>query len=76
MPGGAIAKFAFDALRGRHTESRHVTVRETTSVVIRSAIPSAAQVDGEYLGPLPVRFTMTDVTLNIVVPDDFPGGPA
>jgi diacylglycerol kinase (ATP) len=72
----AIAKFAFDALRGRHTESRHVTVRETTSVVIRSAIPSAAQVDGEYLGPLPVRFTMTDVTLNIVVPDDFPGGPA
>ena len=68
----AIAKFAVDALRGKHTESRHVAVRETTSVVVRSSIPSAAQVDGEYLGPLPVRFTMTDVTLKIVVPAAFP----
>ncbi len=70
----AIAKFALDALRGKHTESRHVTVRETASVVVRSSIPSAAQVDGEYLGPLPVRFTMTDVSLKIVVPRDFPNG--
>jgi len=69
----AIAKFAIDALRGKHTESRHVTVRETTSVVVRSSIPSAAQVDGEYLGPLPVRFTMTDISLKIVVPQGFPG---
>jgi diacylglycerol kinase (ATP) len=68
----SIAKFAIDALRGRHVESRHVTIRETTSVVVRSSIPSAAQVDGEYLGPLPVRFAMTDVTLKIVVPVAFP----
>ncbi|MGE5247700.1 MAG: diacylglycerol/lipid kinase family protein [Verrucomicrobiota bacterium] len=68
----AIAKFALDALRGKHTESRHVTVRETASVVVRSSIPSAAQVDGEYLGPLPVRFNMTDVLLKIVVPATFP----
>lgn len=68
----AIAKFALDALRGKHAESRHVMIRETTSVVVRSRIPSAAQVDGEYLGPLPVRFTMTDVSLRIVVPKDFP----
>jgi len=70
----SIAKFAIDALRGRHTESRHVTIRETTSVVVRSSIPSAAQVDGEYLGPLPVRFAMTDVTLRIVVPAAFASG--
>ncbi len=68
----AIAQFALDALRGRHTASRHVLVRETTSVVVRSSIPSAAQVDGEYLGPLPVRFTMTGVPLKIVVPPAFP----
>jgi diacylglycerol kinase family enzyme len=40
---------------------------------VRCRIPSAAQVDGDYLGPLPVRFEMTDVTLRIVVPKDFPG---
>ena len=71
----AIAKFALDALRGKHVESRHVTIRETTSVVVRSSIPSAAQVDGEYLGPLPVRFNMTDVLLKIVVPGTFPCRP-
>jgi diacylglycerol kinase family enzyme len=42
-------------------------------LLVRSRIPSAAQVDGDYLGPLPVRFEMTDVTLRIVVPKDFPG---
>jgi diacylglycerol kinase family enzyme len=29
-------------------------------------------VDGEYLGPLPVRFTVTDDLLRIVVPVEFP----
>jgi diacylglycerol kinase family enzyme len=33
-------------------------------------------VDGEYLGPLPVRFTVTDVLLRIVVPKEFPFPPA
>ena len=28
--------------------------------------------DGDYLGPLPVRFTVTDVPLRMVVPKDFP----
>ena len=68
----SIAKFVLDLLLGRHTRSRHVTIRETTSVMVRSSIPSAAQVDGEYLGPLPVRFTMSDVFLRIVVPKEFP----
>ncbi len=68
----AIAKFALDILRGKHLLSRHVMIRETTSVMVRSSIPSAAQVDGEYLGPLPVRFTMSDVSLQIVVPEKFP----
>ena len=68
----SIAKFALDLLLGRHTRSRHVAIRETTSVMVRSSIPSAAQVDGEYLGPLPVRFTMSDVALRIVVPKEFP----
>ena len=68
----SIAKFVFDLLLGRHTRSRHVTIRETTSVMVRSSIPSAAQVDGEYLGPLPVRFTMSDVSLRIFVPKEFP----
>jgi diacylglycerol kinase family enzyme len=66
--------FALDILRGKHAASRHVVIRETTSVVVRSTIPSAAQVDGEYLGPLPVRFAMTDVRLRIVVPKEFPSG--
>ena len=68
----SIAKFAFDVLRGKHTASRHVLVRESPSLFVRCAIPSACQVDGEYLGPLPVRFTVTDDLLQIVVPAEFP----
>ncbi|HQU14459.1 MAG TPA: diacylglycerol kinase family lipid kinase [Thermodesulfobacteriota bacterium] len=67
-----IAKFALDALRGIHTASRHVLVRESPSLFVRSTIPSACQVDGEYVGPLPVRFTVTDALLRIVVPAEFP----
>jgi diacylglycerol kinase (ATP) len=72
----AIAKFALDILRGKHTVSRHVLVRESPSLFVRSAIPSACQVDGEYLGPLPVRFTVTDALLQVVVPKEFPSPPA
>ncbi|HEX9204876.1 MAG TPA: diacylglycerol kinase family protein [Candidatus Deferrimicrobiaceae bacterium] len=68
----AIARFALDVLRGRHSASHHVAVREAPSLTVRCRIPSAAQVDGDYLGPLPVRFTVTDVPLRIVVPRDFP----
>jgi YegS/Rv2252/BmrU family lipid kinase len=67
-----IARFALDILRGKHVASRHVMIRETPSLVVRCRIPSAAQVDGDYLGTLPVRFTVTDVPLRIVVPMDFP----
>jgi YegS/Rv2252/BmrU family lipid kinase len=72
----SIAKFALDALRGKHTASRHVLIRESPSLFVRCAIPSACQVDGEYLGPLPVRFTLTDDLLRIVVPVEFPFPPA
>ncbi len=68
----SIAKFALDVLRGKHAASRHVLVRESPSLFVRCAIPSACQVDGEYLGPLPVRFTVTDALLRIVVPAAFP----
>ena len=68
----SIAKFALDVLRGKHTSSRHVLIRESPSLFVRCAIPSACQVDGEYLGPLPVRFTVTDDLLRIVVPVEFP----
>jgi len=68
----SIAKFALDALRGKHVSSRHVLIRETPSLFVRCAIPSACQVDGEYLGPLPVRFTVTDALLRVVVPKEFP----
>jgi YegS/Rv2252/BmrU family lipid kinase len=68
----AIARFALDILRGRHSASPHVAVREAPSLVVRCRIPSAAQVDGDYLGPLPVRFAVTDVPLRMVVPKDFP----
>jgi len=73
----AIARFTLDILRGRHTASPRVAVREALSLVVRCRIPSAAQVDGDYLGSLPVRFSMTDVRLRIVVPKEFPapGGP-
>jgi len=68
----SIAKFAFDVLRGKHIASRHVLIRESPSLFVRCAIPSACQVDGEYLGPLPVRFAVTDVLLRVVVPLEFP----
>ena len=72
----SIAKFALDALRGKHAASRHVLIRESPSLFVRCAIPSACQVDGEYLGPLPVRFTVTDALLRVVVPLEFPSHPA
>lgn len=68
----SIAKFALDALRGKHTASPHVMIRESPSILVRCPILSAYQVDGEYLGPLPVRFTVTDTLLRIVVPKEFP----
>lgn len=68
----ALVRFVLGVLRGRHTGSRSVLVREATSVLVRSRIPSAAQVDGDYLCPLPVRFEMTDAILHIVVPRNFP----
>ena len=67
----AMVKFVLDLLRGKHAQSDHVTIREAKSVTIRSTIPSAAQVDGEYLGPLPVRFSMSDLLLRIIVPKNF-----
>jgi len=68
----AILGFALNALRGKHASSPAVLIRETSSVLVRCRIPSAAQVDGDYLGPLPVRFEMTDVKLRIIVPQHFP----
>jgi YegS/Rv2252/BmrU family lipid kinase len=67
----ALFGFALNALRGKHVSSPAVLIREARSVLVRSRIPSAAQVDGDYLGPLPVRFEMTDVTLRIVVPSSY-----
>ncbi len=64
----AIVRFVLQALAGRHVDSPHVLVREATTLLVRCRIPSAAQVDGEYLSPLPVRFEMTDTLLRIVVP--------
>jgi diacylglycerol kinase family enzyme len=72
----SIAKFALDALRGKHTASPHVLIRESPSLFVRCPILSACQVDGEYLGPLPVRFTVSDTLLRIVVPKEFPFPPA
>ncbi|HJX73889.1 MAG TPA: diacylglycerol kinase family protein [Candidatus Deferrimicrobiaceae bacterium] len=63
-----ILKFTWNVLRGKHAGSPDVLIQETPSVFVRSRIPSAAQVDGDYLGPLPVRFTMTDAVVRIVVP--------
>jgi YegS/Rv2252/BmrU family lipid kinase len=67
----ALLGFAINALRGKHTSSPAVLIREERSVFVRSRILSAAQVDGDYLGTLPVRFEMTDVTLRIVVPSSY-----
>ena len=66
---------ALDILRGKHSASPHVLIRETPFLVARCRIPSAAQVDGDYLGPLPVRFAVTDVPLRLVVPQGFPEPP-
>lgn len=63
-----IVRFALDALRGKAGLSADVLRRETRSLQVRCRIPSAAQVDGEYLGPLPVRIEMTEVPVRIVVP--------
>jgi YegS/Rv2252/BmrU family lipid kinase len=71
-----ILRFAWNVLRGKHAGSPDVLITETPSVFIRSRIPSAAQVDGDYLGPLPVRFEMTDVSVRIVVPPSYPRGKA
>jgi len=68
-----ILRFAWNALRGKHAGSPDILIRETTSVFVRSPIRSAAQVDGDYLGPLPVRFEMTDVPVRIIVPPSYPG---
>jgi diacylglycerol kinase (ATP) len=68
-----ILKFTWNVFRGKHAGSPDVLIRETTSVLVRSRIPSAAQVDGDYLGPLPVRFTMTDAVVRIVVPSVYGG---
>jgi YegS/Rv2252/BmrU family lipid kinase len=67
----AIVRFALSALLGKAASSPGVLVRETPSVLVRCGIPSAAQVDGDYLGPLPVRFEMTQTVLHVVVPRDF-----
>ena len=67
----AIVRFALSALLGKIAPSPAVLVRETPSVLVRCGIPSAAQVDGDYLSPLPVRFEMTQTILRIVVPRDF-----
>lgn len=66
-----ILRFALDALRGRSDRSPDVLRRETRSLLVRCRFPSAAQVDGDYLGPLPVRIEMTDVPLRIVVPPSY-----
>lgn len=68
----AILRFALAALRGRLVPSRHVLFRETDAVFVRSPIPSAVQIDGDYLGPLPVRFSMTPQAVRLVVPQDYP----
>ena len=68
-----ILRFAWNVLRGKHTGSRDVLLREASSVFVRSRIPSAAQVDGDYLGPLPVRFEMTESLVRIVVPPAYSG---
>ena len=67
----AMTKFVLNLLLGRHPISRQVLILETDSVTIRSALPSAAQVDGEYLGPLPARFSMSELFLQLIVPKNF-----
>lgn len=66
-----IVRFAVNARLGRHLASPDILYRETDTLLVRSRIRSAAQVDGDYLGPLPVRVGMTAVTLRIVVPPSY-----
>jgi diacylglycerol kinase (ATP) len=66
-----ILRFALSAMRGKATSSPDILYRETETVNVRSRIPSAVQVDGDYLGPLPVRFEMSGVTIRLVVPPVF-----
>lgn len=66
-----IVRFALNARLGKHLASPDILYRETDTLLVRSRIPSAAQVDGDYLGPLPVRVGMTGVTLRIVVPPSY-----
>jgi len=66
-----IVRFAVAALRGKALSSPDILHRETETVLVRSRIPSAVQVDGDYLGPLPARFGISDVTLRLVVPEAF-----
>ncbi len=68
----SLVLFTLAALRGRHAGLARVATRTCETVNVRCRMPSAAQVDGEYLGPLPVRFSMTDVLLRAVVPPSFP----
>jgi diacylglycerol kinase family enzyme len=69
----SILRFTWNVLRGKHAGSPDVLIQETTSVLVRSRIPSAAQVDGDYLGALPVRFEMANVSVRVVVPPGYPG---
>lgn len=68
-----IVRFVVAAVRGKALSSPDILHRETETVLVRSRIPSAVQVDGDYLGPLPVRFGMSEVTLRLVVPRTFAG---
>jgi YegS/Rv2252/BmrU family lipid kinase len=68
-----IVRFTLSVLLKRHLRSARVLVREARTLLVRSRIPSAAQVDGEFLGPLPVRFEMTDVRIRVVVPREYSG---
>lgn len=72
----ALLFFVLNVLRGKHLASKNVTHRVTKMLWVRSTIPSAAQIDGEYLGPLPARFEMTDKTLTLFVPGSAPQPPA
>ncbi len=72
----ALLGFVANVLRGRHLSSKNVVHRVTGSLWVRSTIPSAAQIDGEYLGPLPVRFEMTEKTLTLFVPDTRSASPS
>lgn len=69
----AMARFAARTLVGRHANWKHTYARSCESVNIRSTIPSAAQVDGEYLSPLPARFGLSPKLVKVVVPAGWQG---